>query len=147
VLSTVNIFGRAVRTDVDATRRTYATWNPHHCDCCYCRNVRAQWSTILSEDVRSAITSLGADPDKPGEIVDFGPNNKAGRLCEIEWPFIGAAHEKSSGDDPRTPRAKLVSVYSGGIPCGSEFAAESRWSASVMLEHVPWVLEEAEPAQ
>lgn len=145
MLSTVRIFGQAVGAEVDATRAAYARWMPYHCDCCYCRNVRAQWQKIVREDVRSALASLGIDPEKPGEIVDFGRQDKAGRLCEVEWPFLGTAGENAPGGDPGAPRVNSLVVYPGGIPCGEEFATDSRWSASLLLEGVPWVLDEAEP--
>lgn len=129
--------------DVDATRVLYQSFAPYVCDCSYCRNFRAQWDDIITDQVRDALQAAGIDPRRPVEVVEYG-KGVSGRDYGVEWAFVGLlemASEKTLG----TSNLDRVQVGFGGIPEPTFDQSGRRWSVHVRFDGVPWRLPEPEP--
>lgn len=126
-----------------ATRAAYAAFSPEACGCSYCRNFRLQADRIPA-CVRSLLIVMGIDFEKPVEIVDYGADDKGGRLYEIEWPFLHAANTASADLARVECDGCTLSVSSGGIPCPEFDAVPGRSSVSLIVPNVPWLLGDPE---
>jgi hypothetical protein len=133
-------------SDVELTRSFYSQYEPHHCTCAYCRNVQAQWETLLTAELRSILSSLGIDIDKPNEIVDFGHIGN-GRLCHIYWPFIGVSKEISSFPDLPPINADIqLRFFRWDGKLETPFDATGRiCGVGGEFKNVPWVIPDKEP--
>src|SRR5947208_263577 len=77
-------------SDTESTRSIYARFVPHVCACACCRNYRAHAEPVPPQ-VRSLLVSMGVDPEKPNEILEFGKSKQGGRVYEPEWAFLATA--------------------------------------------------------
>jgi hypothetical protein len=131
--------------DVETTRNLYRQFEPHRCNCAYCRNVRAQWNALLTFDLRSAISPFGIDPDKPVEIIDFGHVGE-GRQCQIEWAFLAISKDVAVPAGTRQIATDTYFICPGGIPEPSFDTSGRRWSLRVDFKNVRWMIPDEEPA-
>jgi hypothetical protein len=135
-----------VQVDIQATAAVYRAFVPHKCDCAYCRNLRLQWSAFLTAPLRELLTSVGIDPDKPIEIVEFGRHENGGRIYSVEWAFLAApaTNARPPATFYDTDGSEFL-VQTGGIPEPSFDSLGNRRSIRITRHNVPWIDPEKEP--
>jgi hypothetical protein len=138
----------AAISDVELTRSLYRQYEPHRCTCAFCRNVQAQWTTLLTAELRSILLSLGIDLEKPDEIIDFGRVGN-GRLCHILWSFVAIAKDTSNFPDlpPINADLQIRLFRDNGKPETPINATGHGCILGVECKNVPWVIPDKEPVE
>jgi hypothetical protein len=131
-------------SDVAATRTAYTHFTESRCDCSYCRNFRGQ-PCLMTRALVELLERMGVDAAKPLEIIEFGRDGGVGRHYMVHWPFVGAS-SAPPGDADVTCDGRSVLVRAGGIPCPEFNHTSAQGEVSIEFKHVPWVLDEPEPA-
>ena len=134
-------------SDVAQTRLLYERWTPQVCNCAECRNVSPQLDRLVSPFVVE-LYSMGIDPRKPGETTEHGPGTRGGRVYDLEWPFVGVSETGTSGKLSVDLGEAEVYWYPrdmGGIPERAFDQTGLRWSLSIRINSVPWILPEPQP--
>ena len=96
---------QVVRHDRSRTTEAYKTvavGGAAQCKCSYCRNFIAQRGSIYPVGFIALLDELEIDPDKEGEVYEFGPA-KEGYRCYGGWFFfvgqiLEAGESKSEND-------------------------------------------------
>ena len=94
----VRLGDQIIGYDSVRTRTAYAAMKSlfaERCGCAYCRNFVAQRSTVYPEKFLQLLDQLGIDPEKEGDIHEFGP---PGSLMEYGGWFYVAGKLIEAGE-------------------------------------------------
>jgi len=75
-MDTLYIGDHIIRYDREQTRKAYSAMrggDAERCGCSYCKNFAAQRRTVYPEHFRVLLDQLGIDPEKEGEVYEYGP--------------------------------------------------------------------------
>jgi len=73
----IQLGDQVIRYDREQTRKAYSAMesgDAERCGCSCCRNFAAQRATAYPEKFRLLLDELGIDPNKEGEVFEYGPD-------------------------------------------------------------------------
>ena len=143
-MAEVRVGDQTVRYDREATATIYGTLRQggaEECGCIFCRNFAAQRSAIYPASFTGLLEQLGIDPDKEGEVFQYGPVEDGCHLYGGWFYFVGemvAAGERNV-NAPDAHHFEFFFTSAG--PDAPEFRGRPRLTLE-FTTHVKWVLAE-----
>jgi hypothetical protein len=88
----IRIGDQTIRYDRDRTTAVYRTLergSAEECGCLFCQNFFAQRNLVYPASFRALLDQLGIDPNKEGEVFEYGPVEDGCRLYGGWFYFVG----------------------------------------------------------
>jgi hypothetical protein len=125
--------------------RTISGGDAERCGCSYCLNFAAQRSSAYPEEFRSILQRIGIDPEKEGEVYEYGRDGD--RSIYGGW-FYFAGEVAQAGERNSTLNSfEFWFVNARHLPKPSEDFGENV-AAVEFITRLPWTLASPpEPAQ
>ena len=144
-MTEAQIGDQTVRYDRDATAAAYGNLqqgSAEECGCISCANFAAQRSLVYPASFLALLEQLGIDPNKEGEVFEYGPVQDGCHLYGGWFYFVGEmviwGERNSSAPDSHQLEFFFTSIGAG--------ASAFRGGPRLTLEfttHVKWVLAES----
>ena len=148
-MTEARIGGQTIRYDRDATASVYATLkhgDEERCGCVFCKNFAVQRNLIYPASFRGLLEQLGIDPNKEGEVFEYGPVDDGCQLYGGWFYLVGeivAAGERNcSAPDCHDDVHHFEYFFTRSHP-RAEALGDGPAPAIEFTTHVKWVLPES----
>ena len=135
--------------DVAATTEAYAR-APHgdaqRCRCSTCRNFISIRDTVLPNEFRNFLLSLGIDPLKEGEVYHTGRRAPTSHFYGGWYHFVGSLDATGDFAPVRYTDHFISYMCRRSAPCLPALDGLKLVQLEFVVENVPWVIDEEEPA-
>lgn len=147
-MTEMQIGEQTIRHDRDATAAVYRSLergDAEECGCIFCKNFMSQRNLAYPPSFRALLEDLGVDPNKEGEVFEYGPAEDGCHLYGGWFYLVGelvTASERNSisadsnqfsywftGDCPDAP------AFHGGPLLAIEFTTHVKWVRPDTPEH------------
>ncbi|MGO9273678.1 MAG: hypothetical protein ACLQOO_26145 [Terriglobia bacterium] len=139
----IQLGDQLIRYDREQTRKTYSAikgGGAERCGCCYCLNFAAQRAMAYPENFRLLLGQLGIDPEKEGEVYEYGPEGPL-RVYGGWFYFVGELVEAGEQITDATCDFQYFFADAKHLP-GAEADFGEHVLAVEFLTKVPWVIAE-----
>jgi hypothetical protein len=147
-MTEMQIGDQTIRYDRDATVAVYESLehgDAEECGCIFCKNFTAQRNLVYPPSFRALLEELGVDPNKEGEVFEYGPAESGCHLYGGWFYLVGelvTARERNSipadsnqfaywftGNCPDAP------AFHDGPLLAIEFTTQVKWVLRDTAEH------------
>ena len=139
----IKLLGWSLDIDPAMTRQAYEHLAVE-CDCAYCRNFLAALAQ-LPQEVHRTLQTLGVDPAKPAEIVEYTQNPDGTHYSGWWYHLVGQMSADHDGTTDRATSVQLTADTTVTITTKVDLAAPDFPQPILQIEFftdLPWVLDE-----
>ena len=141
-MTEMQVGDQTVRYDREATAAAYGTLDhggAETCNCTFCKNFVMQRNLIYPASFRTLLEQLGIDPNKEGEVFEYGPAQDGCHIYGGWFYFVGEMvtwGERNSS----APGAHQFEFFFNSVgPDAPAFRGRPRLTVE-FTTHVKWVL-------
>ena len=144
-MTELRIGDQTIRYDREATVAVYATLDhggAEECGCLFCKNFAAQRKLVYPASFRALLEQLGIDPNKEGEVFEYGPVADGCHTYGGWFYFVGEMVTAGERNSQAADAHQFEFFFSSVGPNPPAFRGRPR----LILEfttHVKWVLPES----
>src|SRR2546423_14111809 len=91
-MTEIQIGDQMVRYDREATAAIYGILlhgDPEECGCIFCKNFAVQRNLVYPASCTALLQQLGIDPNKEGEVFEYGPSEEGDHFYGGWFYFVG----------------------------------------------------------
>jgi hypothetical protein len=139
----IQLGDQIIRYDRERTRKAYSAMesgDAERCGCSYCLNFAAQRMTAYPANFRLLLDHLGIDPEKEGEVYEYGPDDPL-RVYGGWFYFVGELIEAGERMTDATSDFQYFFTDAKRLP-SPEVDFGTNVLAVEFITKLPWVISE-----
>ena len=148
-MTEIRIGDQTIRYDRDATAAVYGTLehgDAERCGCLLCKNFAVQRNLVYPPSFRSLLEQLGIDPNKEGEVFEYGPVDDGchlyGGWFYLMGEMVTAGERNYKAPDSHDDAHHFEFFFTRSHPNAKAFRG-GPMLAIEFTTHVKWVLPES----
>ena len=135
-MTEIRIGDQTVLHDREATAAIYEILlhgDPEECGCIFCKNFAVQRNLVYPASFTALLEQLGIDPNKEGEVYEYGPSEDGDHFYGGWFYFVGQWSRRAN----ETPTFTTLTISRSGsaptVRMPLRFTADRRWQSNSQL--------------